>query len=187
MQKQYINKKYNIAVTGVLVALFSVSAFLRIPTPFMPLTLQVFVVLLAPMIFGFKVSFAALFLYIVLGLIGFPIFSLGGGPAYVLQPSFGYLIGFLLSSIPSGLISARTNKLPVVFLGGLLALAVMEGFGTLGLWLNIHFYQGKDMGFLPVAVAYAVPYYLPDFVKLLVAVPLSWKLRKALNRFTSGL
>ena len=177
------NKKaFNIAMVGVLAALIAASAFIRVPLPFMPLTLQVFMVLIAPMIFGVKISFAAVFLYLVTGLIGFPVFSAGGGPAYVFQPSFGYLIGFLLSTIPCGLIASRKGGPLGLFFGGFLALIVLELCGTLGLWLNFNLYQGKAVSFAFVTLTYALPFYLPDFVKLIIAVLIACKLKSRLKQ-----
>ena len=173
-------RTYNLAIVGVLTALIAASAFMRIPLPVMPLTLQVFMVLIAPMVFGVKISFAAVFLYLVIGLAGFPVFSAGGGPAYVLHLSFGYLVGFLLSTIPCGLIASRGGML-FMFIGGFLGLFVLEFFGTIGLWLNLHFYQGKDVPLYTVFKVYALPYYLPDFVKLLLAVPLAHKIKSRLR------
>ena len=48
------------------------------------------------LLLGRKWGTISLVLYLALGLVGLPIFSSGGGPAYVLQPSFGYIIGFAI-------------------------------------------------------------------------------------------
>ena len=40
----------------------------------------------------------AVVVYIVLGLVGLPIFTQGGGPGYIFQPSFGYIIGFAVAA-----------------------------------------------------------------------------------------
>ena len=78
---------------GLTVALLAASAFVRIPMYPMPLTMQIFVVFLLPIVFGPKISFYGVGIYIALGLAGLPIFSTGGGIAYILMPSFGFLIG----------------------------------------------------------------------------------------------
>ncbi|MCB5624660.1 biotin transporter BioY, partial [Bifidobacterium animalis] len=58
-------------------------------------TLQFFFVLLAGILLGPKLGALAVLLYVVIGLLGLPIFAAGGGLAYIVRPSFGYLIGFI--------------------------------------------------------------------------------------------
>ena len=170
-----------IAITGLLTALVAVSAFMRIPTPFMPLTMQVFVVLLAPMLVGAKYSFAAVAMYIVIGLAGFPIFANGGGPAYVLQPTFGFLIGFLMSTIPCGLLSRNKNGYLSLFLSGLAALVTLHLFGGIGFWLSLNLVQGKEVSLYKAATLAVIPFIIPDMIKLAVAALTAYKVKPALR------
>ena len=173
-------KARNIAMTGVLVALFAVSAFIRIPMPAMPFTLQVLVILLAPMLMGAKVSFAAVALYIVLGLAGLPVFASGGGPAYVLVPSFGFLIGFMFSTIPNGLIAGKSAGLFRNFAAGLSGFVVYELVGCLGFWLNMQYVQGKEMSLGMAAALSVIPYAPVDLLKLVLAALIASVLKKRL-------
>ena len=106
-------KRRNLIVTLTLSALFCtlicIGSFIRIPMPnMMPVTLQTFFVLLTSLILPLKASTLAILTYIVLGLIGLPIFSGGGGIGYVLMPNFGFIIGFLIATV---IISVITEKL----------------------------------------------------------------------------
>ncbi|MBR5202277.1 MAG: biotin transporter BioY [Clostridia bacterium] len=106
-------KRKNLIVTLTLSALFCtliiIGSFIRIPIPnIMPITLQTFFVLLTALVLPFKASILAITTYVVLGLIGLPIFSGGGGLGYVLMPNFGFIIGFVVASV---IISAITEKL----------------------------------------------------------------------------
>lgn len=106
-------KRRNLIITLTLSALFCtlicVGSFIRVPMPnLMPMTLQTFFVLLTGLILPLRVSALATFTYMVLGLIGLPIFSGGGGLGYVLMPNFGFIIGFVVSSV---IISVVTQKL----------------------------------------------------------------------------
>lgn len=106
-------KRRNLIVTLTLSALFCtlicVGSFIRIPMPnMMPVTLQTFFVLLTALVLPFKASILAILTYIVIGLIGLPIFSGGGGLGYVLMPNFGFTIGFLIATV---IISVITEKL----------------------------------------------------------------------------
>ena len=58
--------------------------------------MQTLFVSLAGMLLGKKRGVLSVLTYIGIGLLGLPIFTQGGGPSYVLQPSFGFLIGFVI-------------------------------------------------------------------------------------------
>ena len=94
-----------ITQTALMVALLTLSAFIRIPFPLVPITLQTFVVILSGLFLGSRKTTVAVCVYIILGLIGLPIFSSGGGIVYVLKPTFGYLLGM----IPAGYIIGKLS------------------------------------------------------------------------------
>ena len=89
-----------------LTALIGVGAFLKITIPVQPVpmhfTLQFFFVLLAALLLGSKRAFASVLTYLVIGLCGIPVFATGGGPAYLLKPTFGFLIGFAVAAYVTG-------------------------------------------------------------------------------------
>lgn len=84
-----------------------VSVFIRIPLPMCPITLQVEVVIMAGLIGGGKVGAASAMIYMALGLLGMPVFSQGGGIAYVMLPTFGYIPGFVLGAYLAGVLKKR--------------------------------------------------------------------------------
>ena len=96
-------------VAALFAALMCVSAFLRIPIPPTPLlfTLQTFVVFASGLMLKPKYALASMLVYTALGLFGLPVFSAGGGIAYVLQPSFGFIIGFSVCAV---LVSVLVRK-----------------------------------------------------------------------------
>lgn len=128
-------------LTALCAALIAVGAFIRIPVPVVPFTLQTFFVTLAGLLLGARLGALSALLYVTLGLIGLPIFAGGGGPGYVLQPSFGYLIGFVLGAYVTGKLAAQGSKTPlgrmyaaafvglaVVYLCGMLYYAALKAF-----------------------------------------------------------
>lgn len=88
-------------------ALTVVGAFIKIPVPVVPFTLQFLCTTLAGWLLGGKWGALSVALYIALGLLGIPIFAEGGGIGYVLRPSFGYLLGFCLGSYLTGVLARR--------------------------------------------------------------------------------
>jgi len=97
-----------IALFGALfAALTAVGALIRIPVPPVPFTLQTFFVFLSGGLLGPKTGFLSQCIYLTIGLIGLPVFSGGGGPGYVFQPQFGYLLGMPAAAFAVGVLTDR--------------------------------------------------------------------------------
>lgn len=110
---------------AMFAALTAIGAFIKIPLPVVPFTLQIIFVFLAGSLLGSRNGFQSQLVYIGVGLVGLPVFTQGGGITYVLQPTFGYLIGFALAAFIIGFIIERIdsptkNILLVQILWGLL-------------------------------------------------------------------
>ena len=77
------------ALCSLFTALIAIGAFLQIPLPnFDYFTLQFFFVLMAGMLLGARLGALSAALYVLIGLLGIPVFAAGGGISYVLRPSF---------------------------------------------------------------------------------------------------
>lgn len=94
---------------AIFAALTVIGAFIRIPVSFypVPFSLQTLFVMLAAMLLRPSAAFLSQAIYIMLGLIGLPIFTGGGGIGYVLNPTFGYLIGFAAAAPVCGAIAGK--------------------------------------------------------------------------------
>lgn len=103
------SKSQGIVMCALFTVLIAVGAFIRIPLP-LPLTMQLFFVVMSGLMLGSKRGAASAASYMVLGLIGLPIFTQGGGISYIFQPSFGYIIGFVFASFFVGLITERKKN-----------------------------------------------------------------------------
>jgi len=104
------NAVANIALAAVLAALTAAFAYVSIPIPGLPapVSFQVFGVYFAGLLLGPRWGGFSLTLYLLVGLAGAPVFSNGGaGLVYLLGPTGGYLVGFLLAAIVIGAIVHR--------------------------------------------------------------------------------
>lgn len=99
----------DIAECALFAALMAAAAFVQIPFPLVPLTFQTVVSVLAGLLLGAKKGAISMAVYMVIGLIGLPVFSAGGGIYYVLKPSFGYILGFIPAAAVAGLIAGRAH------------------------------------------------------------------------------
>ncbi len=101
------------AVIVISASLFvALCARVTVPLPFtpVPLTLQNFGVLTVGLLLGSRRGFAALSLYLFEGACGMPVFSLGGGFAYLLGPTGGFLLAYPLVAFVAGYIFERNSE-----------------------------------------------------------------------------
>lgn len=156
----------NLCLTALFAALTAAGAFLRIPAPGMPITLQFFFTLTAGLLLGPKWGAASQALYLLLGLLGLPVFTMGGGFSYVLQPGFGFLLGL----VPAAAVAGFLRKKP--FLACLGAWATLYAVGLPYLYLLL-----QSMTITGVLLL------LPgDILKIIAAGLLAPKVQKAINR-----
>jgi len=94
-KSQQIIKNIILVLVGTLG--LTISSKISIPFYPVPFTMQTFVVLLIGGIYGSKLGFLTVLAYIFEGLIGLPVFVSGAGISYILGPTGGYLVGFLVA------------------------------------------------------------------------------------------
>lgn len=142
----------NMILCALFVALITVGAFLRVPVPVVPFTLQFLFTMLAGLLLGGKRGFLAVLVYLFMGLLGLPIFAEGGGIAYLLKPSFGYLIGFAVASYVTGVIANRTPTPGYrrLLAAALIGLGIVYLFGMVYYYLISDFYLGNPIGLWPL-------------------------------------
>ena len=124
------SRTYKMILVALFAALIAVGAFIRVPVPLVPFTMQTFFVILAGMLLSKKLGAASALVYLAVGLIGIPVFTQGGGIGYVLKPSFGYLIGFIVGvKAFTAAVLGGIGSIPGAMLGGVL-LGVAETFAA---------------------------------------------------------
>lgn len=112
-------------------ALTALSARFTVPLPgvAVPFTLQPVAVLLSGLLLGARGGIAAQVAYLAAGAAGLPVFAAGGGAAYLLGPTGGYLLAFPLAAGAAGAIAGRDGGALRVCLGGMAGLAVLHAGG----------------------------------------------------------
>lgn len=124
------NKIRELSLCGLFSALLVVGAFIKISIPLQPFpmhfTLQLFFALLAGFLLGPRLGLTCVCVYLLLGLLGIPVFAAGGGLSYLLRPTFGFLIGFAFTALLAGFLIKQMAKPPfwrllLAALGGMMA------------------------------------------------------------------
>ena len=142
----------------------TISAKIKIPFYPVPMTMQTFVVLFLGISLGYKIGLATIGLYLLEGIVGFPVFSnspeKGVGLLYFTGPTMGYLIGFLTACFLAAMIKFEDNFL-VVLSKLIIAASTIYILGLL--WLGILIGWDK-----PIFALGAKPFLLAEIFKIAI-------------------
>ena len=169
---------------ALMAAFLCIFSPISIPLPLVPITLQTFGVFLVSALLGWKRGTVAVLIYLLLGLIGLPVFSgWTGGFSSFATPSSGYIIGFVFTALLTGfLIDRFPNRLwmyPVAMIAGL---AVCYLFGTIWFLVYMNVWMSTPYSFWEAVLICVLPFLVGDAVKIAAATALSYPLRKQLVR-----
>ncbi|MDL2302158.1 biotin transporter BioY [Lachnospiraceae bacterium OttesenSCG-928-D06] len=168
------------ALIGLFSAIICIFGPLSFPLPIspVPITLGTFAIYFTIYVLGQKQSTISVLIYLLIGLVGLPVFSsFGSGPAKLLGPTGGYLIGYLFMTVISGMIIDKWGQnVAISFLGLLLGTIVLYLFGTI--WLSFQ----SGLSFTAALAAGVIPYIPGDLVKIFLALFSGYKIRKRLEK-----
>lgn len=154
-------------VTATFTGLIILGAFIAVPLPIspVPIVLQNFFVLLAALLLGWKWAALSVLLYLLLGAVGLPVFSAArGGLGHFFGPTGGYLLGFLLSAIVTGLLRRPRGGLPANIPAGIAGVLVIYLVGVP--WLRVV----TEMTWPAALSAGLLPFLIGDGIKLAAAL-----------------
>ena len=127
------------------------------------------------MCFSFDTPYI-LYVYVLLGVVGLPIFTMGGGFSYVLQPTFGFLLGLIPSALIIGLLTKKSRKPVRIVLSCVAGLAALYAVGLPYMALILNVYMDKGLDFWAVLKSGMLPFLPGDALKIAVAAVLFPKL-----------
>jgi len=174
-------KTQSYVLCGLFTALITAGAFIRIPVPVVPFTLQFLFTCLAGALLGKKWGAASVAVYVGLGLAGLPIFAEGGGIWYMAKPSFGYLIGFILGAYVTGALTGRTPTFRNCLMANFAGLAVVYTMGMAYCYIISNFVLGIPLGLWPLFLYCFVLAVPGDICLCIVAALLTRRLRPFLR------
>lgn len=177
METKTRSRIYPLAMTAVMAALIAVIAPFSIPAwGEVSFTLCTFLLYLSPYILGWKRAAAATLIYILLGMVGMPVFSgFRAGVGVLAGPTGGYILGYIPMVIVSGLMIRAFSKSRALQLGGMiLATVLLYSFGTVLFCLQ----TGSSLEH--ALVVCVIPFIPIDLGKMLLAAGLGPVLRERL-------
>ena len=179
-------KSLRMVLCALFTALVAAGAWIQIPSPTgVPFTLQFLFTLLAGLLLGAKLGTLSVCLYLVIGLLGVPIFAQGGGIGYVLQPSFGYLIGFALGTLATGVIAGKdaNPSFKRLLAAGFAGLVIVYALGLVYYYCINRFYLNNPPEVWPMFVSCCLLTLPGDIANCLVGALLGKRLIPLLKKY----
>jgi len=174
-----------LCLSALICALMVISTlFFRFPLPGTDVmfTFQVLIVLLCGLVFPLRYGLYAVAGYIVLGFVGFPVFSSVSGPGVVVAPSFGYLLGFPCAICMERIFRRRfSNKKSCDVLAALMGICVMYSVALFYIALLMNLWLKKPLGVGELFSVYCLAFLPLDIIKAILAALIAPRLRKALK------
>ncbi len=175
------NTKYQIkdlTFIALMAAVMCILGPLSIPIGSVPISFTNLVIYITMYVLDTKRGTVAYLLYLLIGLVGVPVFSgFTAGPGKLLGPTGGYLIGFIFMAVITGFFTERfADKHAVCILGMILATAVCYTFGTA--WLA----YSAQMSFKSALAVGVLPFIIEDLIKIIFSAFIGYTLRVRLAK-----
>ena len=173
-------ENFNSNVVSILLVLFgtillAISAKIQLPFWPVPMTMQTFVIFLIGMTYSVRLSFITVSMYLFEGALGLPVFASGGGIAYLVGPTSGYLYGMLISSV---VISYLAN---LGFSKTYFKTSISLLIGSLIIFLFGILYLGSIIGYEKAIIAGLLPFIPSELFKIALAVSLIPSIQKIIK------
>lgn len=174
----------DMALVAISTAVISVCSWISIPLT-VPITFQTFAVFVTAGLLGKKRGLLSVALYILLGIVGIPVFSgFSGGAGVILAATGGYIIGFLFTALIVGFASdKRSHSTMFMSLSMILGLIICYAFGTTW-FMYVYARNTGEIGLLNTLSICVLPFLIPDTLKIILALLVMKRLRKALYKLS---
>lgn len=144
----------------------AVGAYIIIPFPIVPITLQTLFVALAASLLGGRLGALSQFIYLLLGIIGLPVFSGGkAGFGVLIGPTGGYLVGFVLGAYVTGKLMEIREKTAI----GWTAFSIAVGFVVIYVLGVIQLSLVARLGVSKAVSVGVIPFLIGDCLKIILA------------------
>lgn len=173
-------RTYDMAYAALFAVMIAICSWITIPTV-VPFTLQTFAVFLAVSVLGGRRGTMTVVVYVLLGVMGVPVFAgFRGGIGVLLNTTGGYIIGFIFAALVMWLLEALFGrKIGVQAAGMALGMATYLTVGT-AWFMAVYLHQTGAVSLGTVLGWCVIPFLVPDIVKLVLALSLGNLLHRQL-------
>ena len=174
-----MSKTYDLVLAAISAALITICSWISLNIMDIPFTLQTFGILLVLFTTGGKRGSISILIYILLGLVGVPVFAgFKSGPAALIGPSGGFIVGFLAAGLVYWLVDSRwfkdmkkksrTSRLVFSVIEGLIVEVILYSVGV-SWFMFVYTRNTGAIGIGSVLTLCVIPFLVPDAVKLAIA------------------
>lgn len=169
---------YELTTCALMAALMCILGPMSVPIGPVPVTLTNLVIYLSIYLIGTRGALISYLVYLFLGIVGLPVFSgYQGGVAKVAGPTGGYLVGFILMILVSGIVMEKSKiNVLITCVGMVIGTVVAYAFGT------VWFVKLMDMDFVAALGVCVFPFVPFDLIKIVIASILGKAVRGALTK-----
>ncbi|NLK22407.1 MAG: biotin transporter BioY [Epulopiscium sp.] len=181
-------KVKDMILVSLFAALTAIGAFIKFPVGPAPMSLQFLFTAFSAILLGSKLGALSQLIYLIIGLSGIPIFTGGGGIGYILNPTFGYLIGFVIGAFVIGksIENAKSNSFMRLFTSCLIGLGVVYLIGVPYLYLILKNVVQKDITFIETLKSGLIVFLPGDFIKCFITSFIGFKIIPILNKLKAN-
>lgn len=175
------SKTQDMVYVGIFAAIIAVCSWISVPTA-VPFTLQTLGVFTAVGILGGKRGTLAVLIYILLGILGLPVFAgFSGGIGVVLGTTGGYIVGFLFSALLMWAMEKVFGRSKIVLISSMiLGLLGCYAIGTVW-FMTVYAKDSGAIGMGTVLSWCVIPFIIPDLIKISVSVLMANRLRRVIQ------
>ncbi len=178
-----VSKSKDMVFTALFAVLIAVCSWISVLSA-IPFTMQTFGVFLTLNILGGKRGTLCIIIYLLMGIVGIPVFSNGtAGIGVIMGTTGGYLIGWIFSGLVMWLLQTLLGrKIPAQAVSMAVGLLVCYTFGTA--WFTVVYARTTGAVGLWTALCRCVfPFVIPDLIKLTLALVLTQRLNKTMEKY----
>ncbi|MGD9474531.1 MAG: biotin transporter BioY [Eubacteriaceae bacterium] len=172
-----------LSLSALFTALIIVGAYIKVPLPVIPFTLQTLFVIMAGMLLGSRKGLLSVLAYIFIGLIGLPVFSGGGGLAYVFKPTFGYILGFALAAFIAGkIVEGNAFNVKTLILAASAGTLAIYAIGLPWYYIIMNYYLNTPLTVSALMISGFVLFLPTTIIKGVIAVVLTKRLMPVMRK-----
>lgn len=177
METKAKSKVYPLAMTAVMAAVMCVLGPMSIPIGPVPVSFTNLVIYLALYILGWKRGTLSYLVYMLIGMVGMPVFSgYSGGMGKLFGPTGGYIIGFIPMALIAGIVIDKCRNRGVQLAAMVVGTAVCYAFGTAWFCVQAGYAVGAALGLC------VFPFIPGDLAKIVIAMVAGPMIRSRLER-----
>ncbi len=191
-------KVKDMILVALFAALMAIGARLNVPFVPVPFSMQFPFCILAGLLLGSRLGALSQIIYMFIGLVGLPVFTKGGGPGYIFNPTFGYIIGFIAASYIVGLLSetaftkstVNNGKMPLfgefdrIFISSFIAMLVLYIIGVPYLYIGMNYFLAipKNMTINTAILVGFINFVIPDTLICVLISLIYPKIKNAIDK-----